>query len=103
MLGAGSGYEDMLYANQYCRFVVSHDSSSAFWNGVHEKTIGYTLHEEKGEEVIQETMSAMRVAGGKTKEAVDFNYKDATERQLKLVQYNINIIKEKLCNSTHKE
>jgi len=34
LLGAGSSYVDVFYANLNCPFVKSHDSSSAIWNGV---------------------------------------------------------------------
>lgn len=76
LLGLGNSYRDVEFAKKYCPFVVSNDTSSAFWNGIQGKRI-----EKDGS-----------VEGGKTKVKVDFNFNSASEEQLRLVQENINAV-----------
>lgn len=80
LLGLGNSIKDIIFANENCPWIYSHDSSSAFWNAINNKRIL-----EDGE-----------IEGGKTDVKVDFDFKDATDEQLKLAQYNINQIKEML-------
>lgn len=87
MLGMGEGGEDLQFAKQYCPFVVSHDSSSAFWNAM------------QGKKIVSAQINNLRVEGGKTSIPVDFNFKNATQEQLERAQDNINLIKEKLCHN----
>jgi len=79
LLGLGGSYEDVAYANEHCPFVVSHDSSSAVWNGVQGKQINKT---------------SLKVDGGKTKVHVDFNFaEELTEQQTANIEHNINVVK----------
>ena len=80
LLGLGNSVKDIIFANENCPWIISHDSSSAFWNAMQGKKIL-----EDGE-----------VEGGKTNVKVDFNFKNATNDQLELAQYNINQIKKLL-------
>lgn len=79
LLGLGGSYEDVAFANENCPFVVSHDSSSAVWNGVQGKNID---------------SKTLKVNGGKTKIHVDFNYdQELTEIQEADIQHNIDVVK----------
>jgi len=79
LLGLGDSYEDVAFAGEYCPWVVSHDSSSAVWNGVQGKRISDI---------------SLKVDGGKTKVHVDFSFdKDLTEEQIKNIEHNIEVIK----------
>lgn len=78
LLGLGDSYEDVIYAAENCPWVVSNDTSSAFWNGVQGKRILGVDCE---------------VEGGKTKVPVDFEFNALDEVQAKLVQDNINKVK----------
>lgn len=80
LLGAGEGYEDVQFAKSHCSFVISHDSSSAFWNAM------------QGKRLVQLLNGNIRVEGGKTKVPVDFSFKDATEERLRLAQENIDTL-----------
>lgn len=78
LLGAGSSYQDIKYATTNCPWVVSHDSSGAFWNGLHGKRI----------------LPDLSVSDGKTNVKVNFNYnKSLTVEQRDNILHNINIIK----------
>lgn len=77
LLGLGNSYRDVLFAKENCPWIYSHDSSSAFWNAMQNKKI----------------LNNGDIEGGKTKVSVDFNFKNATEKKLKLAQYNINQVK----------
>lgn len=83
-LGMGEGAEDLLFAKRNCPFVVSHDSSSAFWNAINSKKIVKSMHDD------------LRVEGGKTTVSVNFNFRDANEGQLQRAQENIDLIKQSL-------
>jgi len=79
LLGLGDSYEDVAFANEHCPWVVSHDSSSAVWNGVQGKNIHST---------------SLKVAGGKTKVHVDFAFGDElTEVQVADITHNIEVVK----------
>lgn len=79
LLGLGDSYEDVIYANENCPWVVSNDTSSCFWNGV------------QGKKLIGENC---RVQGGKTEVKVDFNFsKRLTGLQEGIIKGNINKIK----------
>ena len=78
LLGAGSSYEDVAYAEVFCPWVVSHDSSSAVWNGIQGKKIN---------------IGNLSVEGGKTPIPVDFDWDESlSEQQQENIQHNINII-----------
>lgn len=81
LLGLGDSMKDVLYAQKNCPWVVSHDSSSAFWNGVQGRRM-------KG--------SFCEVVKGKTKIPVDFKLKTLTKKQEKLIQENIDLVKTNL-------
>lgn len=81
LLGLGDSMKDVFYAQKHCPWVVSHDSSSAFWNGVQGRRM-------KG--------SNCQVVKGKTKVPVNFKLKNLTKKQEKLIQENINLIKTNL-------
>ena len=75
LLGAGSSYVEVSYASRNCPFVISHDSSSAIWNGV------------QGHEIKED----LTVNKGKTKVHVDFNFsEELSEEQKTLIQSNID-------------
>ncbi len=79
LLGLGGSYEDVAFANENCLWVVSHDSSSAVWNGVQGKRIDKT---------------SLKVDGGKTKVHVDFAFdQDLTEEQIKNIEHNIEVVR----------
>ena len=78
LLGLGDSYKDVKYAAQYCPWVVSNDTSSAFWNAVQGKRIN----------------PDGSVEGGKTGVEVDFNTDQLSAETLALVQENINNVKE---------
>lgn len=79
MLGAGSSYRDVALGSKM-DWVVSHDSSSAVWNGVQGKRIS-TID--------------LSVDGGKTEVPVDFGFKEElTEEQESTIQHNIEVILE---------
>jgi len=79
LLGLGGSYEDVAFANENCPWVVSHDSSSAVWNGVQGKQIDKT---------------SLKVDGGKTKVHVDFAFAEQlTEEQIKNVEHNIEVVR----------
>lgn len=84
LLGAGEGYEDILYAHKNCSFVESHDSSSAFWNAM------------QGKKLVELMTGSIRVEGGKTEVPVDFSFNSATSEQLERAQQNINLLKSRL-------
>lgn len=78
LLGAGSSYSDVGYARAYCPWVVSHDSSSAIWNGI------------QGKRIDPDTLE---VEGGKSRVAVDFTYdKELTAEQKSIIQSNIDVV-----------
>lgn len=78
LLGLGSSYKDVHYANQRCKWVISHDSSSAIWNGVQGKWIDSETYE---------------VEGGKTKVHVDFAFdQELSEHQRAIIQHNIDVV-----------
>lgn len=81
LLGLGDSFEDVFYAAKYCPFVVSNDTSSAFWNGV------------QGKRLIGPNCE---VKGGKTKIPVDFKLKTITNVQHNRIQENIDAIKSNL-------
>lgn len=81
LLGLGDSYEDVFYAAKHCPWVVSNDTSSAFWNGVQGKSLGGNNCEVKG---------------GKTKIPVDFNLKTITNKQHNKIQENIDLVKKNL-------
>ncbi len=78
LLGLGDGLQDVIFASKNCPFVVSHDSSSAYWNAI------------QGKKILDDGS----IEGGKTEIKVNFNFNSATKEQLELVQYNINKYKE---------
>lgn len=79
LLGLGGSYEDVAFANEHCPWVISHDSSSAVWNGVQGKQIHPT---------------SLKVDGGKTKVHVDFNFaEELTEEQAANIEHNISVVK----------
>lgn len=82
LLGLGDSYGDVIFAKNYCPFVVSNDTSSCFQNGLHERSI-------IGDRLI--------VEGGKVKEKVDFDLKEITKEQEEKIQENINQVKKVLC------
>lgn len=82
LLGLGDSYRDVYYASKNCPWIISNDTSSAFWNGIQ----GRKINEE------------LDVEGGKTDVKVDFNFKDASKEQLDLAQYNIKLVNEKICH-----
>lgn len=78
LLGAGSSYKDVEYANFHCPWVVSHDSSSAVWNGL------------QGKEIDE---FSLEVAGGKSHIPVDFDFEEELSvRQRFMIQHNIKVI-----------
>lgn len=81
LLGLGNSYEDVFYAAKHCPFVVSNDTSSAFWNGVQRKSL---------------VGKNCEVSGGKTKIPVDFNFKIITSLQQDKIQKNIDLVKTNL-------
>ena len=79
LLGLGGSYEDVAFANEHCPFVVSHDSSSCVWGGV----MGKLLDEK-----------TLKVIGGKSKEAVRFDYEETlTQKQEESIQSNIDVVR----------
>jgi len=79
LLGLGSSAEDIAYASEHCPFVVSHDSSSAIWNGLERKRINKT---------------SLKVDGGKSKNHVRFDFDEVLdEEQSKIIQENIDVMK----------
>lgn len=80
LLGLGSDLKDVMYAKKHCKWVVSHDSSSAFWNAM------------QGKKILEDGV----IEGGKTGVHVDFSFKEATKKQLELAQNNINRYRELL-------
>lgn len=79
LLGLGSSLKDVVFAKNNCDWVVSHDSSSSFWNGLQGKKI----------------LDNGDVEGGKTSIKVDFNYdKPLSKEQEEIIQSNINKVKE---------
>ena len=80
LLGLGDSMKDVLFAQENCPFVVSNDSSCAFQSGLFEKQLSEDLE----------------VPGGKVKEKVDFDLKEITLEQEKLIQSNIDIIRKKI-------
>jgi len=79
LLGLGGSYEDVAFANENCPWVVSHDSSSAVWNGVQGKQIHPT---------------SLKVDGGKTKEPVRFDFsEELTENQINDIEHNIEVVR----------
>jgi len=82
LLGLGSSFEDVIFAKQNCPFVISNDTSSCFQTGLFGKTY-------EGE--------FLEVPGGKIQEKVDFDLKEVGESERELIQKNINLIKEKVC------
>ncbi len=81
LLGLGNSYEDIVYAKQNCPFVYSNDTSCCFQSGLFEKKLTENLE----------------VPGGKIKEKVNFDLKKITKEQEKNIQYNINLVKQKIC------
>ncbi len=77
LLGLGNSYEEVIFANKNCSFVISQDTSSPIWNGF------------QGKKILDDGS----IEGGKTDVKVDFNYNQASKEQIKLAQYNINKIK----------
>ncbi len=83
LLGAGNHYRDVDFAAKHCPWIVSHDSSSAIWNGV------------QGKNIDPETLEVFE---GKTKVHVDFNFdEELTDIQKERIQLNINVVK-KVCH-----
>ena len=80
LLGAGNTFEDALFAKQYCPWIKSNDSSSAFWHGIQ----------------LQKINEQLEVEGGKTQVKVNFDFKHADAKQLRLAQKNIDILKQQL-------
>lgn len=79
LLGAGSSYKDIKFAVDNCGWVVSHDSSSAFWNGLFEKEI----------------QDDLEIRGGKTEVKVDFSYnKELTDNQRSVIDNNIHKVRD---------
>lgn len=78
LLGLGNSYGDVVYAAKYCSWIVSNDTSSAFWNGYQGKAI---------------TGIDLVVEGGKTEVKVDFETKEITEDQRNLINKNISLVK----------
>jgi len=79
LLGLGSSALDVAYANECCPFVVSHDSSSAVWNGLERKRID---------------RRSLGVDGGKSKNSVRFDFDEKLDdEQDQIIQQNINLIK----------
>ena len=79
LLGAGSSYKDIEFAIKFCPWVVSHDSSSAVWNGIQRKMIDPI---------------SLEVEGGKSKIPVDFNFDEPLDnQQIRIIQRNIRTIK----------
>jgi len=76
LLGLGGGYQDVIYASKNLPWVKSNDTSAPFWSAKH----GIKM-DDNGD------------FGGKIKEKVDFNFKEASLEFLSLAQYNINKIK----------
>lgn len=78
LLGAGSSYRDVAFAAEHCKFVESHDSSSAIWNGLELKTINPDTYE---------------VLGGKSTNPVDFNWdQELTDLQKEAIEHNIQTV-----------
>lgn len=80
LLGLGDGIQDVIYANENCPWIISNDSSSAFWNAMQGKKI----------------LNNGNIEGGKTKIKVNFSFNSATKEQLELAQYNIDLYKKLL-------
>lgn len=79
LLGAGNHYRDVHYATEFCPWVVSHDSSSAIWNGVDERIIN---------------PNTLDVKGGKTPKHVDFNFNNSLNTsQTSAIEMNINVVR----------
>lgn len=79
LLGLGSSYADVAFANNHCSWVDSHDSSSAIWNAI------------QGKKIDPHTLE---VEGGKTKVHVDFNFNESLDEETKnTIQHNINVVK----------
>ena len=79
LLGLGSSYKDVDFARERCLWVVSHDSSSAIWNGIWHKKIDLLTFD---------------VYGGKIEVPVDFNFdRPLTNEQNKIIQHNIDVVK----------
>lgn len=78
LLGAGSSYRDIAHANKHASWVVSHDSSSAVWNGIQGKRID---------------SRTLEVEGGKSEVPANFEY-DApiSSEQESIIQSNINVV-----------
>ena len=79
LLGLGSSYRDVDFAREHCPWVVSHDSSSAIWNGIWHKNIDSLTFD---------------VYGGKIEVPVDFDFdRPLTNEQNKIIQHNIDVVK----------
>ena len=79
LLGAGSSYKDIEYAVKNCKWIVSHDSSSAVWNAIQRKAIDPIT---------------LEVQGGKTEVKVDFNWNEELDNeQIRLIQSNMRVVR----------
>ena len=78
LLGLGNDYGDVIYAKEFCPFVVSNDTSCCFQSGL----FGKRLTDE------------LEVPGGKVKEKVNFDLESLTREQRDCIQYNIHKCKE---------
>lgn len=78
LLGLGNSFDDVIYANEFCPFVVSNDTSCCFQSGL----FGKYLTDE------------LEVPGGKVKEKVNFELNTLTREQKDTIQYNIHKCKE---------
>lgn len=78
LLGAGSSYRDIDFAAKFCPWVVSHDSSSAVWNGVYRKAIDPVT---------------LEVEGGKNRLAVDFSWEEVASDQDTIIRNNMRVVR----------
>lgn len=77
LLGAGSSYRDVAFAAEKCPWVISHDSSSAIWNGVDLRPI----------------LPDLSVKGGKSPKSVDFNFnEELSNEQHAIIKSNIDTV-----------
>ncbi len=79
LLGLGNSYRDVEYAVKNCKWIVSHDSSSAVWNAIQRKAIDPIT---------------LDVVGGKTPIPVDFNWEgELDNEQVRLIQSNMRVVR----------
>lgn len=81
MLGLGDSYQDVIFANKHCPWVVSNDTSSCFQSGKFGKELEGDF---------------LEVPGGKVQEKVDFDQGEPTKDQKIIISRNINRVLSKI-------